>query len=110
MKENDKGRDEIDPFSTIYLQLLSHCSNTCKFTFLSELLRAGIRLSSNRLLYTAIHRLHNTRDSGLNTHNYRLRPKPIAASIFLSVSLAIALAFTAPWSKYSSSSGESINS
>lgn len=39
----------------------------------------------------------------------RLRPRPIAFSIFFSVLEAIAFAFAAPSSKISSSSGESIN-
>lgn len=39
----------------------------------------------------------------------RFRPKPMAFSIFLSVLEAMAFAFSAPASKISSNSGESIN-
>lgn len=61
-------------------------------------------------LFIPINRLYLAAVRYCSADSYRLRPSPIAASIFASVADAMALAFSAPRSKIASSSGESINS
>lgn len=110
MKKTKKDEVFIDKTYAVHRQLLPdrrHCSRSA---VLFELLGTRLQLQTNRFLHHPINRLHLAAVRCGSADPYRLRPSPIAASIFASVADAMALAFSAPWSKIASSSGESINS